>query len=285
MTSRRIGARTGGLGTAVLGAVASALVGGLLPASPAVAQAPAPAGSPVTAAPGTSGARLDVRRTTGLLDGDVVTFTIAGGPPKDQVWVKQCGPSAAATPCDEDTGRQFRVYPDGTYQPSPKKLYARLDTGAGSIDCRTATRADPCTLALTDNAGVLLATVPLRFRPDGRPEAPPALRVTPDTGLVDGRSVRVTGKGYEPRFHALVMECAAGSTSTLGCRARSRPPATSDGGRIDETVVLSARFTAIDGRTIDCLPRGACELVVFGTRVRGPRQVGHPLHFAASASR
>nr|WSX54845.1 neocarzinostatin apoprotein domain-containing protein [Streptomyces sp. NBC_00974] len=223
------------------------------------------------------------RGGAGLLDGDIVTFAIAGGPPKGYVWVKQCGPSASATTCDDATGRRFRVNPDGTYPLSPKKLYARLDTPAGTFDCRTAAAGGPCSLALTDSEGTVLTTVALRFRPDGRPEAPPTLRVTPDTGLVDGRTVRATGKGYEPQYHSLVMECAAGSADTLGCRPRSRPPASDDDGRIDEEVTLSATFTSIDGRTVDCRSRGACELVVFGSRVRGPESVRRPLEFAPAA--
>ncbi|MBT2471733.1 hypothetical protein J7E97_28665 [Streptomyces sp. ISL-66] len=234
--------------------------------------------------PDGSGPRLDVGRTTGLLDGDIVTFGIAGGPPKAYVWVKQCGPSASATTCDDATGRRFRVYPDGSYQPSPKKLYAQLDTPEGHFDCRTAPAANPCSLALTDNDGAVLTTVPLRLRPDGRPEAPPTLRVKPGTGLLDGQTVRATGKGYEPQYHSLVMECAAGSADTLGCRPRSRPPATGDNGRLDEQVTLSATFTGIDGRTVDCRTRGACELVVFGTRVRGPESVRQPLEFAPAAA-
>lgn len=226
------------------------------------------------------GPRLEVNRTGGLLDGDIVEFTIAGGPPKARVWVKQCGPLASVTTCDDATGRQFRVLPDGTYQKSPKKLYAQLSTTAGNIDCRTAPAETPCSLALTDNTGALLATTPLRFRPHGRLEPPPTLGVTPDEDLVDGQPVRATGRGYEPQYHVLVMECATGSADTSGCRPRTRPPATSDDGRIDETVTVSATFTGIDGRAVDCRAQDACELVVFGTRVRGPESVRHPLDFA-----
>lgn len=228
---------------------------------------------------GVPGPQLQVNRTTALLDGDILNFTIAGGPPKDRVWVKQCGPSASVTTCDDATGRQFRVYPDGTYRATPKKTYAQLTTKTGNVDCRTAPADNPCTLALTDNSGALLTTVPLRYRPNGRLEAPPTLDADPDDGLVDGQSVHATGSGYEPQFHALVMECAAGSADTLGCRPRSRPPATTDEGRIDETVTLSATFTSIDNRTVDCRTEGACELVVFGTRVHGPESVRHPLSF------
>ncbi|MEU7168249.1 neocarzinostatin apoprotein domain-containing protein [Streptomyces morookaense] len=230
----------------------------------------------------TTGPQLQVNRTTALLDGDIVTFTIAGGPPKQRVWVKQCAPSASATTCDDATGRQYRVYPDGTYQATPKKTYAQLATKAGTFDCRTAPHGNPCTLALTDNSGALLTTVPLHFRPNGRLEAPPTLDVDPDEGLTDGRPVHATGSGYEPQFHALIMECATGSTDTLGCRPRTRPPATTDEGRLDETVTLSATFTSIGNRTVDCRTEDACELVVFGTRVRGPESVRHPLSFEAA---
>lgn len=233
------------------------------------------------AAVAAAGPQLKVSRAGGLLDGDIVKFTIAGGPPKDRVWVKQCGPVASVTTCDDATGRQFRVLPDGTYYLSPKKLYAQLVTQSGTFDCRKVPGGTPCSLALTDNTGALLATVPLHFRPDGRPEPPPSLAVEPDEDLVDGRPVRATGERYEPQYHVLVMQCATGSADTFGCRPRTRPPATTDDGRVDETVTVSATFTSIDRRTVDCRVEGACELVVFGTRVRGPESVRHPLHFAA----
>ncbi|MFG3280590.1 neocarzinostatin apoprotein domain-containing protein [Streptomyces sp. NPDC048111] len=251
--------------------------GGWGPWMPMSSAAPAKAPSSVRTA--AAEPRLTVDRTTGLRDGDIVKFTIAGGPPRDYVWVKECGPSASATTCDDDTGRQFRVYPDGTYQLSPKKLYAQLSTTTGAFDCRTAAAANPCTLALTDNNGALLTTVPLRFAPHAPLEAPPTLRVNPDEGLVDGQAVQATGKGYEPQYHVLIMECVTGATDTFGCRPRSRPPATTDAGRVNETVTVSATFTAIDGRTIDCRTAHACELIVFGTRVRGPETVRHAIEF------
>ncbi|MER5727154.1 neocarzinostatin apoprotein domain-containing protein [Streptomyces sp. NPDC002138] len=254
------------------------------PAPPAAEGGIRPRSAPAPRTGTAGGPRLTVRDTTGLLDGDIVTFGIKDGPPKAYVWVKQCGPSASATTCDDATGRQFRVYPDGTYQLSPKKLYALLDTPAGTVDCRTAPAGNPCSLALTDNDGALLTTVPLRFRPGGPEEDRPTLRVDPDEGLTEGQTVHVTGKGYEPQYHSLVMECATGSADTLGCRPRARPPATTDKGRLDESVTLSETFTGIDGRAVDCRVRKACELVVFGTRVRGPEALRHPLAFAPSAA-
>ncbi|MFK0202602.1 neocarzinostatin apoprotein domain-containing protein [Streptomyces lavendulae] len=226
--------------------------------------------------------RLVVDRTSGLHDGDIVTFSVQGGPPKAYVWGEMCAPDMVAGACDRDTARQFRVLPDGTLPPSPKKLYTRLETGAGTFDCRTATEAHPCRLALTDNSGAVLATVPLRFQPDGEPETASTVRVDPSEELVDGQSVRVTGRGYEPRYHSVVLECAAGSVEATGCRSRARPPATTDQGRLDETIDLSADFTANDGRTVDCRVAPGCEVVVLGTRVRGPRSVSYPLHFTSS---
>ncbi|GAA0300963.1 hypothetical protein GCM10010302_44430 [Streptomyces polychromogenes] len=225
--------------------------------------------------------QLVVKRTTGLSDGDIVGFSVKGGPPKAYVWVETCAPDTVAGACDEATARQFRVLPDGTLAVSPKKLYARLATGAGTFDCRTATAAaHPCRLALTDNTGAVLTTVALSFRPHGALEAAPTVRVDPSEGLVDGQTVQVTGRGYEPQYHSVVLECAAGTAEAEGCRTRGRPPATTDQGRLDEEVVVSAAFTANDGRTVDCRVAPGCEVRVLGTRVRGPRSVSHPLHFA-----
>jgi hypothetical protein len=231
---------------------------------------------PVQAA---AGPTLDVDRTAGLRDGDIVTFRISGGPPKAYVWVKQCGPSAAEATCDDATRRQFRVLPDGTYDLSPKKLYALLRPDSGPVDCRTVDRDDPCSLALTDNSGALLTTVPLHFARHGRLEAPPTLRATPDRDLTDGQTVHVSGRGYEPQYHVSVLECATGATDTLGCRPGSRPPATTDEGRMDRDITLSAAFTSIGGPTVDCRPRGSCELVAFASRVRGPDTLRTPLRF------
>ncbi|MCX5193863.1 neocarzinostatin apoprotein domain-containing protein [Streptomyces sp. NBC_00249] len=235
-----------------------------------------------TAQAATAGPQLLVNRTAGLLDGDIVEFSVKGGPPKAYVWVELCAPDTVAGACDEDTARQFRVLPDGTLQVAPKKLYAQLATGSGPFDCRTAAADRPCRLALTDNTGAVLTTVPLRFRPHGALEAAPTVRVNPYEGLVDGQSVHVTGRGYEPRYHSVVLECAAGSPDAGACRTRGRPPATTDQGRLDETLTLSATFTANDGRTVDCRVAPGCELVVHGTRVRGPEFVKHPLHFATA---
>ncbi|MCX4546259.1 neocarzinostatin apoprotein domain-containing protein [Streptomyces sp. NBC_01565] len=248
----------------------------------ALAGAGLAAGGAADAVPGA--AQLVVKRTSGLLDGDIVEFSVKGGPPKAYVWVEVCAPDTVAGACDEDTGRQFRVLPDGTLPLSPKKLYAQLATGAGTFDCRTATAAHPCRLALTDNTGAALDTVPLRFKPRGALETAPTVRVNPSEGLVDGQSVDVTGRGYEPQYHSVVLECVAGSTEATGCRTRGRPPATTDQGRLDETVAISATFTANDGRTVDCRVAPGCEVVVFGTRVRGPHSVSHPLHFTPAGA-
>ncbi|MEW1633026.1 neocarzinostatin apoprotein domain-containing protein [Streptomyces sp. NPDC093801] len=228
--------------------------------------------------------QLVVKRTAGLLDGDIVAFSVKAGPPKAYVWVELCAPDTVAGACDEDTGRQFRVLPDGTLPVSPKKLYAQLATGTGTFDCRTATAAHPCRLALTDNTGAVLTTVALDFRPGGALEAAPTVRVDPSEGLVDGQSVHVTGRGYEPQYHSVVLECAAGATEATGCRTRGRPPATTDQGRLDETVVLSETFTTGDGRTVDCRVAPGCEVVVFGTRVRGPHAVSQTVRFAPAGT-
>ncbi|MFI1104892.1 neocarzinostatin apoprotein domain-containing protein [Streptomyces melanogenes] len=229
--------------------------------------------------PAPDGPTLKVDRNTGIRDGDIVSFQITGGPPKEYVWVEQCvAASGGGTACDENTARQFRVHPDGTYQISPKKLYTRLATPAGPADCRTATAANRCLLALTDNAGTVLTTVPLRFLPLAPLEAPPTLRATPNSGLTDGQTVHLGGQRYEPQYHIPVLECLAGATDTFACRPGGRPPATTDQGRIDQDSTLSAAFTTIDGRAVDCREVN-CELVAFASRYHGPSTVRTPISF------
>ncbi|GAA3283919.1 hypothetical protein [Streptomyces lavendulae] len=70
-----------------------------------------------------------VQRTSGLLDGDIVEFSVEGGTPKAYVWAELCVPESVAGACDADTARQFPVLPDGTLTLSPKKLDTQLATG------------------------------------------------------------------------------------------------------------------------------------------------------------
>ncbi|MFE9222950.1 neocarzinostatin apoprotein domain-containing protein [Streptomyces lavendulae] len=134
--------------------------------------------------------------------------------------------------------------------------------------------AHPCRLVLTDNFGTVLATVALRFGPDSALETAPTVRVDPSEGLVDGESVRVTGWGYEPRYHSVVLECAADSTEATGCRSRVRPPATTDQGRWTRRSVsrrpsrptTDARSTAASRRAV----RSSCSGPGSEARARCP---------------
>ncbi|MFI5805116.1 neocarzinostatin apoprotein domain-containing protein [Streptomyces sp. NPDC051561] len=218
-----------------------------------------------------AGPQLNVQRTTGLRDGDIATFRITGGPAKQYVWVMMCAAHAAEATCDDDTRRQFRVLPDGTFSKSPKKLYSQLETPSGKVDCRVA--AEPCELAMFDNNGNLLTSTPLSFLPDATLEAAPTFRIEPNRKLQHGQQVTVTGRGYEPQYHFLVVQCMAGAIGYDDCTSGPRPPATDDKGRLKREVTVQASFTTRTGRTVDCRPRGACELVAFASRVRGPESV------------
>ncbi|MFD3515541.1 neocarzinostatin apoprotein domain-containing protein [Streptomyces sp. NPDC058657] len=265
------------LGTQPAGAVEAAGAG---PLAGAVTGRLAEPGAGPLAEPD-AGPQLNVRRTTGLRDGDIATFRITGGPAKSYVWVMMCGARPSEATCDDDTRRQFRVLPDGTYRPSPKKLYAQLETPSGKVDCRTA--GAPCELAMFDNSGNLLTATALEFLPGAPLEAAPTFRITPNRKLLHGQKVTVRGRGYEPQYHFLVVQCAAGALGYDDCAVGgSRPPATDDRGRLQREVTVQAGFRTREGRDIDCRPRGACELVAFASRVRGPESVRSTLHLAPS---
>ncbi|MGW7417967.1 neocarzinostatin apoprotein domain-containing protein [Streptomyces sp. NPDC054863] len=223
---------------------------------------------------------MNVRKTTGLRDGDIATFRITGGPAKQYVWVMMCAAGPSEATCDDDTRRQFRVLPDGTFRESPKKIYAKLETPSGKVDCRTAVA--PCELAMLDNSGKqVLTSTPLNFKADALLEAAPTFRITPNRKLLHEQKVTVTGRGYEPQYHFGVVQCIAGALDYVDCRTFARPPATDDKGRLRREVTVQVGFRTRDGRDVDCRPKGACELVAFASRVRGPESVRQALRFDA----
>ena len=84
-------------------------------------------------------------RTTGLLDGDIVTFRITGGPPKAYVWVKECG--VAVLQCLTGSADTLGCRPGG--RPPGTTDAGRMDgeialsvtfttIGGSTVDCRPA---------------------------------------------------------------------------------------------------------------------------------------------------
>lgn len=97
-----------------------------------------------------------------------------------------------------------------------------------------------------------------------RAETPPPaearfLTVTPDTDLIDGQTVTVTGTGFLPGVAMIVAQCRSGQTTMEGCLVYNTPAETDASGAFEEDLRLAATFFHPDG-TVDCRLE-ACELV------------------------
>ena len=109
--------------------------------------------------------------------------------------------------------------------------------------------------------------MPLPVLPTARLSAAAAatLSVTPDTNLVRGQSVAVTGTGLGTQ-RVYLLECSAGEVLVYNCNTRSLQNVVPDGsGTISTTVAMHRVISGTSG-PVDCATAlGACELVAATT--------------------
>jgi hypothetical protein len=110
--------------------------------------------------------------------------------------------------------------------------------------------------------------------------AGPAITVTPDTGLVSGQTVTVTGSGFFAGENLTALECPGGTTDPLACDLSSFFQVTADAhGRF--SAMLPVRRTIVtDVGFSDCAP-SLCAMV-FADSSNFSDQATAPLHFDAS---
>jgi LPXTG-motif cell wall-anchored protein len=127
----------------------------------------------------------------------------------DHAVVVQCVPAAAdIDDCDFDTLTDVAV--DAGSFTTDYLVSAVMDTGnSGPIDCR---EAGACVLAVSSGystSPAKSAVVPLGFDPDTEVKVG-TITVEPDTDLVDGQTVSVTGSGFPPDRGVSFYVCATG---------------------------------------------------------------------------
>ncbi len=150
-------------------------------------------------------------------------------------------------------------------------------TGATTLDCRTATGG--CSLRASSSHDDV--TVALGFDPHAPLLPPPTLSVAPDTDLVDGQTVTVSGSGFDPNGFTSLQYCEVG---TENCdRVWSASPQIETDGSFSLTTELYGDLVAWDGY-VDCRTAPGCEIrareftehTTVGAQVRftpaGPRQ-------------
>ena len=163
---------------------------------------------------------------TGLVDGDRVTVTGEGFPIEDPGFdvaqVHPCrAPVLVRSDCDQGEQQWIGIDAGGDAE---GQVFARaiLHLPSGEVDCRVAACAllvepDPFFdfdgISELSEAGV----VPIAFDPAGPLQPPPALTVTPSTGLVDGDAVLLDGSGFDPDSGFSIAQCPAGATRFRAC--------------------------------------------------------------------
>jgi hypothetical protein len=205
---------------------------------------------------------LSVDPSTGLLDGQTVTVSATDFPADASVALVECpsGTAVADFEADCDASTVAIDEADGTGALSANYQVTRVIQGAvGPIDC-----AGPsaCVLAaLNLNEPDQATSTPIAFQ--DIPIVPPVLTVTPSTALVDGQTVTISGKGFQPQQEYALSECVAGSTDGSECVAEAGIGGTAavvakgKSGRFSATFQVARILTLIDG-TVDCAQAPGC---------------------------
>ena len=218
---------------------------------------------------------------TGLVDGQEVLVTGDGFHHDpgfgNGAYMLECRvPVAGRQDCDDFTAQGADVDVDGHVE-APYTVATILELPDGSThDCRTG----DCVLVVQDLDDILAeaALVPLGFDPGGALLPLPTLDATPNTGLVDGDRIHVTGDGWEPQTFVSLLLCRAGADTIEDCgREDLGRLAWTGSGHIDEILAVRTVLHTYAGDRVDCRV-DACA-VVATTNEALRRAVEVPLSF------
>jgi Neocarzinostatin family len=194
-------------------------------------------------------ATLTVDPDTDLVQFQSVTAAGSGFAPSVGVQILQCKTDATDYQGCNQFSTGFVVSSAAGSFSTPISVRRILHLFAGDFDCASAPGA--CSLFASSYGPVpVVAAAALDF--DSSVPLPPAptISVTPDTGLVQGQSVTVTGSNFAPNAQIFLSECSTGGSSTYGCGSGIGGSATADG-----IGAFSATFTVQRGiRDYDTYP-------------------------------
>ncbi len=219
------------------------------------------------AGPGGEGGRtLTVTPSTDLVHGDLVRLRGAGWAPREALFAVYCGPAGLSIDdCEILAGADgyggFRAGPNGGFS-DPEHLDVIIDGVGATSDCRIVT----CRVWVLGEQPGAVRSAPVVFDPAGPDPTRHMVTVVPDTGLVDGDPLAVTGDGFP------VTEPGFGIARTLPCRTPVQSSADCDVGEAQflsvdddghaEGTVVAAAVLGLSGGAHDCR-LGGCALVVM----------------------
>jgi predicted esterase len=109
--------------------------------------------------------------------------------------------------------------------------------------------------------------------PASRAFAVGTIQVTPAAGLVDQRSVTVSGGGFTPNVSLAVTQCGSEATSAAGCGAAFVLTTTNASGNYSATFTVNRSLVTTNG-TIDCaVSSGRCVVVAAKVSDQATRAV------------
>ena len=171
---------------------------------------------------GAEGARtLSITPNSGLVDRQEVSLHGEGWPARAELFVIQCGPAPLdPAACEyselDDDGGVIRTGPLGGFT-AIRPVEVILDAEDGAIDCRVVT----CRMVVIADDGDARRFAPLDFDPGGPDPDRYPVTVTPDTGLLDGQELTVTGSGFPLLFgrfgYAYLLPCRTPVLSAADC--------------------------------------------------------------------
>ncbi len=210
------------------------------------------------------GRTLTVTPDTGLVHEQTVTLRGQGWAAHDELIALQCAPGPfdffACEVLTDFEAPLPRAGPQGRFS-TTEAVEVILDTEDGSVDCRIVT----CRVGVGSGVSGAVRLVDVSFDPGGPDPTRYRVSASPDTGLVDGDVVAVSGSGFPRSFDdfgvATVTPCRTPLTGPGDCDFGERQyvEVLADGS-LRGTVVVGA-VLALDGGPYDCRS-GTCALMV-----------------------
>lgn len=197
---------------------------------------------------------VSARPNTDLLDGQEVSVDGGGYSANATIGVVQCPTGAdSIDDCDNDTARTLSTDRDGHFRTRVFVKARIVDGHEQQTDC---TVAGSCVIVSVYVHGFQgLATAPLQFRSGGYP----GVGVDPSRDLVDGQTVRVTGRGTGS---AKVAQCPHGAVDIWHCDPRTKQfPSPDVNGYWAADVTVYEVITDEYGTVTDCRVPGSCSMI------------------------
>ncbi len=160
--------------------------------------------------------KVTVTPDTDLLNFQSVTLAGTGFTPSSEVQVFEC--KTGATSYDDCTQSEGAFAPTSTTGKFSLQFSVRriLHLVGGDLDCASAVGA--CSLVSSSYGSVpVIVASPVSFDDSVPPPPPPAISVAPDTDLVKGQQVTVTGSNFAPNAFVQIGECVTGSDPNGYC--------------------------------------------------------------------